>query len=223
MVKICPSGEILGGPPPPASGIKSTWLGIENVVKPECDVILNCHPGRLSLSVSYLELSLAINHGLLIEDIDEFPYPEIVGNVWKDVTIHNLNYFTRSLVCVFGQSPPGYEEILFLKGKVGIGEKRMVIGCHLAHRLATRFPLSIQETLMGAWKMALGNGRGNCMCFHSEFAPLSEVMEETVAESELAAFDELLQNPGRKARWYRRSCFQTKQRPAGGMSRGGVS
>ncbi len=197
MVKICPSGEILGGPPPPASGIKSTWLGAENVVNPECDVILNCHPGRLVraevdlfLTVSYLELSLAINHGLLIEDIDEFPYPEIVGNVRRDVTIYNLNYFTCSLVCVFGQSPPGYEEILFLKGKVGIGEKHMVIGHHLAHRLATRFPLSIQETLMGMWKTALGNGCGNCVCFHSEFAPLPEVMEETVAESELAVFDE---------------------------------
>ena len=66
----------------------------------------------------------------------------------------------------------------------------MVIGRHLAHRLATRFPLSIQETLMGAWKTALGNGCRNCACFHSEFAPLPEVMEETVAESELAAFDE---------------------------------
>ncbi len=181
MVRICPSGEILGGPPPPALEIKSTWLGVENVVKPECDVILNCHPGRLvraevdlSLSVSYVELSLAINHGLLIEDIDEFPYPEIVGKVRKDVTVHNLNYFTCSLVCVFGQSPPGYEEILFLKGKVGIGEKRMVIGCHLAHHLATRFPLSIQETLMGAWKTALGNGCGNCVCFHSEFAPFQK-------------------------------------------------
>ncbi len=43
---------------------------------------------------------------------------------------------------------------------------------------------------MGAWKMALGNGCGNCVCFHSEFAPLPEVMEETVMESELAAFDE---------------------------------
>ncbi len=190
-MKICPGGEILGGPPPPVSGIKSTWLGAE-----ERDVILNCHPGRLvwvkvdlSLAVSYLELSLAITHGLLIEDIDEFPYPEIVDNVRRDVTVHNLNYFTRSLVCVFGQSPPGYEEILFLKGKVGIGEKHMVIGRHLAHRLATRFPLSIQETLMGVWKMPLGNGCGNCVCFHSEFAPLPEVMEETVAESELATFD----------------------------------
>ncbi len=64
----------------------------------------------------------------------------------------------------------------------------MVIGHHLAHRLATRFPLSIQETLMGTWKMVLGNSCGNC--FHSEFAPLPEAMEETVAESELAAFDE---------------------------------
>ena len=143
----------------------------------------------LSLTVSYLELSLVINHGLLIEDIDEFPYPGIAGDVRRDVTIHNLNYFTHSLVCVFGQSPPGYEEILLLKGKVGIGERCMVIGRHLAHRLATRFPLSIQETLTGAWKMVLGNGCGNCMCFHSEFAPLPEVMEEMVAESELATFD----------------------------------
>ncbi len=124
MVKICPSGEVLGGLPPPVPGIKSTWLGVEKVVHPECDVILNCHPERLvrvevdlSLTVSYLELSLAINHRLLIEDIDEFPYQEIAGNVRRDVTFHNLNYFTRSLVCVFGQSPPGYEEILFLKGK----------------------------------------------------------------------------------------------------------
>ncbi len=52
--------------------------------RPECDVILNCHPGwlaraevDLSLTISYVELSLAINHSLLIEDIDEFPYPEI--------------------------------------------------------------------------------------------------------------------------------------------------
>ncbi len=112
MVKICPSGEILGGPLPPASEIKSTWLGVKYVVKPECDVVLNCYPGRLvraevdlSLDVSYLELSLAINHGLLIEDIDEFPYPEFVGKVQEDVTVHNLNYFTRSLVWVFGQSP----------------------------------------------------------------------------------------------------------------------
>ncbi len=95
----------------------------------------------LSLTVSYLELSLAIHHGLLIKDIDEFPYPEIAGNARRDVTIHNLNYFMHSLVCVFGQSPPGYEEILFLKGKMGIGERHMVIGCCLAHRLATHFPL----------------------------------------------------------------------------------
>ncbi len=66
----------------------------------------------------------------------------------------------------------------------------MVIGHPLAHCLATRFPLSIQETLTGMWKMVLGNGCGNCMCFHSEFAPLPEVMEETVVESELATFDE---------------------------------
>ncbi len=81
------------------------WLGPENVDRPECDIILNCHPGRLvrpevdlSLTVSYLELSLAINHGLLIEDIDEFPYPEIAGDVRQDVTIHNLYYLTYSLV-----------------------------------------------------------------------------------------------------------------------------
>ncbi len=90
----------------------------------------------------------------------------------------------------FWPVPPGYEEILFLKGKVGIGKRRMVIGCCLAHHLATRFPPSIQETLFGAWKIALGNGCGNCMCFHPEFAPLPELVEETVAESELAAFDE---------------------------------
>ncbi len=42
---------------------------------------------------------------------------------------------------------------------------------------------------MGAWKTALGNGCRNCVCFHSEFAPLPEVMEEMVAESELAMFD----------------------------------
>ncbi len=102
----------MGNPLPPIPGMKSTWLSTENVVNLECDMILNCHPGRLvraevdlSLTVSYLELSLAINHGLLIEDIDEFPYPEIAGDVRRDVTIHNLNYFTRSLVCVFGQSP----------------------------------------------------------------------------------------------------------------------
>ena len=177
--------------------MKVAWLGHEGQDRPECDVILNCHPGRLvravvdlSLTVSYLELSLAIHHGLLIEDIDEFPYPEIMGDVCRDVTIHTLNYFTRSLVCVYGQSPPGYEEILFLKGKVGIGERRMVIGRCLAHRLATRFPPSIQETLFGAWKIALGNGCGNCMCFHPEFAPLPELVEETIAESELATFDE---------------------------------
>ncbi len=197
MVGICPEREILGSPLQPIQGMKSTWLKTENVVNPECDVILNCHPGRLvragvdlSLTVLYLELSLAINHGLLIEDIDEFPYPEIAGDVRRDVTIHNLNYFTRSLVCVFGQSPPGYEEILFLKGKVGIGERRMVIGHCLAHCLATHFPLSIQETLTGAWKTVLGSSCGNCICFHPEFAPLPEIMEETVAESELAAFDE---------------------------------
>ncbi len=74
--------------------------------------------------------------------------------------------------------------------KVGIGERRMVIGHCLTHRLATRFPLSIQETLTGAWKTILGNGCGNCVCFHPEFAPLPEIMEETVAVSELAAFDE---------------------------------
>ena len=77
-----------------------------------------------------------------------------------------------------------------MKGKVGIGERRMVIGRCLAHRLATRFPLSIQETLTGAWKTVLGSGCGNCVCFHPEFAPLPEIMEETVAESELATFDE---------------------------------
>ncbi len=77
-----------------------------------------------------------------------------------------------------------------MKGKVGIGERCMVIGRCLAHRLATRFPLSIQETLTGAWKTVLGSGCGNCICFHPEFAPLPEIMEETVAESELAAFDE---------------------------------
>ncbi len=76
-----------------------------------------------------------------------------------------------------------------MKGKVGIGERRMVIGRCLAHRLATRFPLSIQETLTGAWKTVLGSGCGNCVCFHPEFAPLPEIMEETVAESELATFD----------------------------------
>ncbi len=65
----------------------------------------------------------------------------------------------------------------------------MVIGCCLAHRLATRFPLSIQETLTGAWKTILGSGCGNCVCFHPEFAPLPEIMEEMVSESELAAFD----------------------------------
>ncbi len=77
-----------------------------------------------------------------------------------------------------------------MKGKVGIGERRMVIGRCLTHHLATHFPLSIQETLTGAWKTVLGSGCGNCVCFHPEFAPLPEVMEETVAESELAAFDE---------------------------------
>ncbi len=112
MVGIHPEGEILGSKLQPLQGMKSTWLKAENVVNPECDVILNCHPGRLvraevdlSLTVSYLELSLAIDHGLLIEDIDEFPYPGITGDVRRDVTVHNLNYFTRSLVCVFGQSP----------------------------------------------------------------------------------------------------------------------
>ena len=39
-------------------------------------------------------------------------------------------------------------------------------------------------------KTVLGNGCGNCMCFHPEFAPLPEIMEETVAEAELEAFDE---------------------------------
>ncbi len=66
----------------------------------------------------------------------------------------------------------------------------MVIGHCLAHRLATRFPLSIQETLTGTWKTVLGSSCGNCVCFHPEFSPLPEIMEETVAESELAAFDE---------------------------------
>ena len=61
----------------------------------------------LSLTVSYMELSLAINHGLLIEDIDEFPYPEIASNIYRDMTTHSLNYFTRSLVGIFGQSPLG--------------------------------------------------------------------------------------------------------------------
>ncbi len=197
MVGIRPEREISDGQLQLIWEMESMWLKAENVTNPECDVILNCHPGRLvraevdlSLTVSYLELSLAINHGLSIEDIDEFPYSEIAGEVRRDVTVHNLNYFTRSLVCVFGQSPPGYEEILFLKGKVGIGERRMVIGRCLAHRLATRFPLSIQETLTGAWKTVLGNGCGNCVCFHPEFAPLPEIMEETVAEAELEAFDE---------------------------------
>ena len=197
MVGICPDREILGNPHPPIPGTKVVWLGHEGQDRPECNIILNCHPGRLvraevdlSLTVLYLELSLAIHHGLLIKDIDEFPYPEIAGDVRRDVTIHNLNYFTHSLVCVFGQSPLGYEEILFFKGKVGIGERRMVIGHCLAHRLATHFPPSIQETLFGAWKAALGNGCGNCMCFHPEFAPLPELVEEMVAESELAAFDE---------------------------------
>ena len=77
-----------------------------------------------------------------------------------------------------------------MKGKVGIGERRMVIGHCLTHRLVTRFPPSIQETLTGAWKTALGNGCGNCVCFHPEFAPLPEIMEETVTEAELEAFDE---------------------------------
>ncbi len=191
MVGICPEREILGGQLQPIWEAKSTWLKAENMTNPECDVILNCHPGRLvrvevdlSLTVSYLELSLAINHGLLIEDIDEFPYPEIAGDVRRDVTVHNLNYFTRSSVCVFGQSPP------VMKRKVGIGERRMVIGHCLAHRLVTRFPLSIQETLTGAWKTVLGNGCGNCVCFHPEFAPLPEIMEEMVAEAELEVFDE---------------------------------
>ncbi len=51
-------------------------------------------------------------------------------------------------------------------------------------------PPSIQETLFGAWKIALGNGCGNCMCFHPEFAPLPELVEKMVAESELVAFNE---------------------------------
>ncbi len=51
-------------------------------------------------------------------------------------------------------------------------------------------PPSIQETLFGTWKIALGNCCGNCVCFHPEFAPLPELVEETVAESELVAFDE---------------------------------
>ncbi len=112
MVGICPNHEILGNPHPPIPTVQLTWLSSENVDRPECDVILNCHPGRLvraevdlSLTVSYVELSLAINHGLLIEDIDEFPYPEIASDVHWDVTTHSLNYFTCSLVCIFGQSP----------------------------------------------------------------------------------------------------------------------
>ncbi len=112
MVGICPEREILGNQLEPIPGMKSSWLETKNMANPECDVTLNCHPGRLvrvevdlSLTVLYLELSLAINHGLLIEDIDEFPYPEIAGDVCRDVTVHNLNYFTHSLVCGFGQSP----------------------------------------------------------------------------------------------------------------------
>ncbi len=195
MVGICPDREILGNPHPPIPGMKSMWLGPKSMDRPECDIILNCHPGRLvraevdlSLTVSYLELSLAINHGLLIEDIDEFPYPEIASDVCRDVTIHNLNYFTRTLVCVFGQSPPGYEEILFLKGKVGIGERCMVIGHCLAHRLATCSPLHpgdpvrCMEGCPGKWLWKL------CV-FSSRVCPLPELMEEMVMESELMAFD----------------------------------
>ena len=43
---------------------------------------------------------------------------------------------------------------------------------------------------MGTWKTVLGSSCGNCVCFHPEFVPLPEIMEETVAESELAVFDE---------------------------------
>ena len=117
MVGICPLREVLGDRHSPTSLAEramdpSNWLNSESIDRPECDIILNCHPGRLiramvdlSLTVSFVELGLVINHGLLVEDIDEFSFPEIAGDVCRDVTTHSLNYFTHSLVCIFGQSP----------------------------------------------------------------------------------------------------------------------
>ncbi len=49
MFGICPDREILGNPHPPIPGMKSMWLGHESVDRPECDINLNCHPGRLVL------------------------------------------------------------------------------------------------------------------------------------------------------------------------------
>ncbi len=65
----------------------------------------------------------------------------------------------------------------------------MLIEYSHAHRIATPFPLSNQENLTCAWKTILVSACGNCVCFHPEFAPLPEIMEEMVSESELAAFD----------------------------------
>ena len=66
----------------------------------------------------------------------------------------------------------------------------MVIGHCLTHHLVIHFLPLIQDTLTGVWKIARGENCGNCVCTYPEFAPLPELLNDEVSESELTAFDE---------------------------------